>query len=604
MSPAPRTSALGGVDAEALTRSLQALSRELSLEPLLTNLLDVVVRTAGARRGTLARAMDGVWVVQASAASAGTDTTARDPEGDAPTLPQALLHLAASRPTPLVLADARLEPELARDPYFQGRGARSLLVLPITRHGRGTGVVLLENELVAGAFTRERVAMLELMSAQIAISLENAELYEDLKRNNASLAEALEATRIAARTKGILLANVSHELRTPLNGVIGVVELLRDVPLDPQGRTLLRSLEEAAEHLVRGVGGLIAYTEVESGELRLDVAAFDVSRMITRVTEGYAARAEARGLRVRVDTQSLPAASVRGDSVRLAQVLRHLLENALTYSERGELRVRVAGVRAEQHLLLTVVVEDEGIGMSPQTLAHAFDGLRQADSTSTKTRGGLGVGLAYARRALTLMGGRIELSSTLGVGTTATVEVPLALGATSLPPELSSTAVAAAARPRELVLVAEDNVVNQRVLTLMLTRLGMPFRVCKDGVEAVAAYAEEGPRVRCVLMDCQMPTMDGFEATLRIRGTEAALGWPRVPVIAVTANALASDRDKCLDAGMDDHLSKPVRLPELGAAIARATGSPVPIPAPGPTPRSAPDTSEGTSGVPSERPLL
>ncbi len=570
---APRDRALGGVDAEVLTLSMQALSRELSLAPLISALLDVAVRSAGATRGALVRTHGDQWQAMATAeVLPGTpEVRVSHGEGGDPTaLPQAILHLAAHRSEPLVLADARVEPELGHDPYVQARGTRALMVLPIVRHGRTGGLLLLENELVSGAFTPERVALLALLSAQIAISLENAELYEDLKKNNASLAVALEDARGAARAKSILLANVSHELRTPLNGVVGVAELLAAAgPVAPDPG-LLRALEEASDQLVRGVGGLIAYTEAESGSLRLDVAPFDVARVLARAVEGHRRRARDKGLELVLDVAGLPPGIVRGDSVRLGHLLGHLVDNGLEFTERGAVTVRAHGRRDGDRCALTIEVEDTGCGMSAAAIARAFDALHQADSSSTKVHGGLGLGLAQVRRTVELMGGTVSLRSREGAGTTATVALtleaePLEAVAPPAPPER------ARAPRRPLVLVAEDNPVNQRVLTMMLTRLGLEHRVCADGAQAVAAHAAEGARIGAVLMDCQMPVMDGFEATLRIRARERAEGWARVPIIAVTANALAADRDKCLDAGMDEHLAKPVRLPALAEALRALT---------------------------------
>lgn len=578
-SPARPPAGEGGwkqdrVGTDGLVLALQAVSKELTLERLVSKLLEVVILTAGATSGYLLRRRDGGWCSLASARlgpggrEVVVDRTGFDP-------PLSLLRYAEHSGAPIVLDDALADGTFARDPHVLSSRPRSLLLLPIVRSEEVVAAVLLENELVRGAFMAEKVELLGLLSGQLAISLENAELYGRMER-------AVETANAAARAKAIFLANVSHELRTPLNAIHGTVDLLGKIELPREQRELVTILGDGSQALLRSVGALLDHTELEAGDIRLEDVGFDLARVVEACAARH--RSGAREKSLAMETAVCGALDLGGDSVRLGRMLDHLLDNAVKFTQRGTISV-TASVRDEDgRARVEVVVEDSGPGMSSEALGaafHAFDGLHTRVAGAP---GGFGVGLAYVRRSAELMGGSFTLDSRTGRGTRAVLSLPFRslsrqVAAGQLP------AGPAEGAPRSVVLAAEDNRVNQLVLARILEKLGHPLILCANGLEVVERYVAEHARVKVILMDCQMPELDGFEASLRIRALERAAGLRAAPIVAVTANVLSYDRDKCIYAGMDDYLPKPIRAGVLEAAISRWCGDEEGPEAAEPTPR-------------------
>jgi len=376
-------------------------------------------------------------------------------------------------------------------------------------------------------------------------------------------ARALAEAQRHSAVKSQFLATMSHEMRTPLHGILGSVRLVQDEPLTPTARERLDLVDRSGRHLLDLISDILDFSRGEAGELRLHPAPFDLDALLRDVVEMASVPARDKGLSLACESTLGSPVWQTGDAKRIRQILINLVGNAVKFTDRGAVTVS-ATCRGETVVL---TVRDSGIGIDPAFLPRVFDPFQQADSSYARRHGGTGLGLTISRELARAMGGDITCESTPGEGSAFTMTLPWQ------PCEPPVEAPAAAERRPDAapksgrVLLAEDNAVNVLVARSMLQSLGLEVTVAADGAHALASYLEARPAV--VLMDCHMPHMDGFEATRRIRAEERERGWHRTPIIAVTANALQEDRRHCLDAGMDDYLSKPFTAEELREAIER-----------------------------------
>ncbi len=445
----------------------------------------------------------------------------------------------------------------------------------------------------------EWIAVVRNITARKASEQRLRDTAQELEQKNEELEKALTAAREATRMKSRFLANMSHEIRTPMNGVLGMTDFLLGTPLNAEQQEYAESIKRSADSLLALIDDILDLSRIEAGKLRLDNAEMSLESVVAETASIFALQARAKGLEFTTATEQAVPQWVVGDAGRLRQVLTNLLGNAIKFTARGQVGLQVEmASQMRDATRVKFTVHDTGIGIPSSEQGRLFDTFTQVDESATRKYGGTGLGLAISKQLVELLGGEIGLESEPGKGSrfwfTATfgksaraesgaarteAGVRIAPIASALErPAKSQNGTAQVAEtpaspapqdsplpPATRILLAEDNEINQRITLRLLQKLGLQADAVVNGRQAVEAL--EKRKYDLVLMDCQMPDMDGFEATAVIRSREG--GSRHQTICALTANAMDGDRERCLAAGMDDYISKPIGLEKLRSALDR-----------------------------------
>ena len=424
-----------------------------------------------------------------------------------------------------------------------------------------------------GAMLRSARYLNESLASSIRLGLEMDHLAKHLE-------QARHAAEAANNAKSRFLATMSHEIRTPMNGILGMAQLLLHPTLEQGEREdFARTILTSGQTLLTLLNDILDFSKIEAGKLKLEAKVFEPQQVVHETQLLFSDMATQKGLRLEASWDALGARRYMGDSHRLRQMLSNLVSNAIKFTPRGQIGIEANEIGRDAHsALLEFAVTDTGIGIPSDKHDILFMPFSQADSSTTREFGGSGLGLSIVRSLAESMGGSAGVDSEVGKGSRFWFRIRVGIVAAgedtrnAQRPVALSAAAAAPAAAHKHVLVVEDIAINREVAAALLSRLGLEVAMAEDGQQGVDAILRGDP-VDLVFMDVQMPVLDGLEATRRIRQWEAANGRPRLPIVALTANAFEEDRRRCLEAGMDDFLAKPVSLDMLRSTLSRWLGS-------------------------------
>ncbi|WP_339389554.1 response regulator [Vibrio neptunius] len=401
---------------------------------------------------------------------------------------------------------------------------------------------------------------------------------EQLQDNYQKINDCKQKAEIANIKKSEFLANMSHEIRTPMNGIVGVAELLKETKPNEVQRNYVDILLTSSHTLLDIINDILDFSKIEAGHFELDPTEFDLKLLIQQQANEYSIRAKQKELFFDCNIDPAVPQKIEADSIRLKQVINNLIGNALKFTQRGYVELNLKMLESESGQQLQFEVKDTGVGIAKDKLSSIFNKFQQADSSITRQYGGTGLGLAISQKIVQMMGGTLEVTSEVNLGSSFYFSIPIVraeLGRsvfTQPSPNLVEFPASSTTQMKKLVpkyttglkvLVVEDTRVNQQVIQVMLNLLGLKVDIAQNGQEAWE-YCQHN-KVDAILMDCHMPVMDGYEATQKIRQLE---GWAAyVPIIAVTANVIKEERERCFEIGMNGFLSKPIKPKEIEEAL-------------------------------------
>jgi signal transduction histidine kinase/response regulator RpfG family c-di-GMP phosphodiesterase len=580
---------------------LKIISRStFDLKTVLQTLVESTARLCQADQATITRQIAGKFV---RAEAYGFSSEFMDYVRDIPVESQrGTIHGRALLDGKIIhIPDVLADPDYTWEQAQRLGGFRTILGVPMLREGLPIGVLSLMRSEVR-PFTDKQIELATTFADQAAIAIENVRLFEneataranaeaardaaEKARAEAAVARAdVERTRDLAEqarreaeaanlAKSTFLATVSHEIRTPMNGVLGMIEVLERQGLSAAQQRTVSTIRDSGKALLHIIDDILDFSKIEAGRLELEAIPFSLSTLVTTTLETFRPQVIAKGLSLDAEIDVGSQDALIGDPSRVRQILSNLLSNAIKFTEHGGVRVRVStAALGEGNTRVTVAVTDTGIGLSAEQLGRLFERFVQADSSITRKFGGTGLGLSIVRRLAQIMGGDVAVESTPDAGSIFTVTLTLCAAPAgsplkSLTKMKAPVPVSVGARsdgPR--VLVVDDHPVNREVLVMQLQLLGIAADNVANGVDALAAWVRT--RYAAVLLDIHMPRMNGYELSRRLRAAEAERHGSRTPIIAVTADAMKGEEERCLAIGMDAYIVKPVNIERLRATLER-----------------------------------
>jgi signal transduction histidine kinase/DNA-binding response OmpR family regulator len=398
---------------------------------------------------------------------------------------------------------------------------------------------------------------------------EHRELLEDrIRQRTEDLEKAMRTALAASQAKSEFLANMSHELRTPMNGLLGMLDVVLDSRLDDEQKEQLEIAQRSAYSLLALLNDILDLSKIEAGKMMIEKVPYNIRTVLDDCAKSYQARAAQKKIALHFETEENAPSRVLGDPLRVRQVVANLLSNAIKFTERGWVCVRLSGLTGTSgHPQMKIEVSDTGAGIEADKHSAIFEKFTQADGSITRKYGGTGLGLAITKRLVEMHGGQVYVESKVGRGSTFIVWLPWeavdAPAAAPAPPKTERVARSIVSSTARILLV-EDNLVNQKVVTAMLRKKGYHIDMANDGREALGLLEASSQDYDVVLMDVQMPVLDGLETTRMIRRNSR---WDHLPIVAMTAHAMNGDRERCLQAGMNSYISKPVQPEHLISTI-------------------------------------
>ncbi len=621
------------LDLSTVLKASQAIASEIILDKLLQKLMTIVLENAAAETGVLILTKDNQLLIEATSSttpvgaglqvsSSGNQDIAKParttvlqsvPIETSQDIPISIVNYVARTKEVLVLNNAATENNFNTDPYIKQRQPKSILCTPILHQGDLSGILYLENNLTIGAFNPRRLEVLKLLSAQAAISIRNAVLYQQSQ----TYAEAANA---ANRAKSEFLANMSHELRTPLNAILGFTQVMsRDSSLSTEHQQYLEIIGRSGEHLLSLINNILEMSKIEAGLLTLNESSFDLIYLLDTLEKMLRLRAESKGIELSLEIAPDIPQYVKTDASKLRSCLINLVGNGIKFTESGSVTLRVSVVdgkkqRTTDNGQRTILfeVQDTGPGIAPEEIDLLFEPFGQTE-TGRKSQTGTGLGLPISRKFVQLMGGDISVSCQLGKGSIFKFDIQVGLGEAT---EIQATQLQrkviglAPDQPEYRILVVDDIRTSRLLLIKVLTAIGFTVREAENGQQALALWSSWQPHL--IWMDMRMPVMDGYEATKQIKareqGSKRAKGaqgevygtsalrllppgvasthsttaisqetsspapHPQTIIIALTANAFEEDRQRALEAGCDDFVRKPFQGEEIFEKIAQYLG--------------------------------
>jgi len=568
------------LDLLAIIRSSQAISGEIVLEDLLKTLMKIILEDAGAQRAALIIRSKGRLIIEAegNAEENRIEVLRSAPVDEMCGIPIGLINYVERTGESIVLNYGENLELFIPDWTDKDDVPKSVICLPIIAKREMLGLLYLENRLIKGAFTANHLHVLQLLSSQIAISLEHAMLYrdmenivkertEELNKSNLELMTINKELEAANQAKDQFMANMSHEIRTPLSGIMGMASMLLKSGLGEKENEYASMIHSSAESLLEIINDILDFSKIEAKKLELEEKPFSLKQLLREIRNSFDYSARSKGIQLDCTVERNMPEYFKGDSLRVRQIITNILGNAIKFTYKGkvELSALLEGYD-KNNAIVKIIVSDTGIGIPEDKLQIIFESFTQADSSVARSFGGTGLGLAITKRLVEMMNGIIKVESKVGVGSVFTCIIPF-----QLPNEEDDAwkETAAASSRSDIgghkfiglkIAVAEDNEVNQKYIKALLEYLGCEALLTQNGEELLEVLEKEN--FDAILMDKNMPDMDGIETSRIIRERERLTGR-HIPIIALTASAIKGDKEKLLAAGMDYYLAKPLTEKEL-----------------------------------------